>query len=208
MLNPLKPEGCWEFHMKNREERLACKVFCALAVIEPGLNWPEKELRWKRDMDPTPGWDLPATVMTEDSFYPHGIIFLKYYSGECQGRHNCRPKINSRKAMLNLVLSEEKDIFDFEDSEEREHRYHDLNSVVHTDGLEGIRSDETLWRTFLATPNIIIPNDASFKEASSRPQTGASALVQQLTTSGEGEFDPLAAAAPVTSTLDISRSAT
>ena len=34
MLNPLKPEGCWEFHVDHRDERLACKIFCTLAVIE------------------------------------------------------------------------------------------------------------------------------------------------------------------------------
>jgi hypothetical protein len=105
ILNPLKPDGCWEFRMDLREERLAAKIFCGLAVIEPGYNWPDKEFRWKREMDETPGWELKETVMTDADFYTHGVMFFQYFSGENKGLQGCRPDVGTRKVSMHCMFS-------------------------------------------------------------------------------------------------------
>jgi hypothetical protein len=60
------------------------------------------------------------------------------------------------------------------------------------EGLKGMIKDETLWRKYFATPNIIIPSVESFvQSSSSRPGTqGTPALAAAAALMSEGEsFD-------------------
>jgi len=57
--------------------------------------------------------------MTDEGFYPHGIMHMVYYSGECKGLKGCRAEVNSRKALMHFVLADERDLIDFEDSKAR-----------------------------------------------------------------------------------------
>jgi len=91
IFNPMKLEGAWEFEVRRREvldltvwryhqplvlikiipikESVAAKIICGLATIEPGINWSEKQFRWKRDMDATPG-TLNNIEAANDVLYP------------------------------------------------------------------------------------------------------------------------------------------
>ena len=76
LFNPCKPEGSYELDFSRREvvhyevnifffvclthlvflqERIVAKMLCALATLEPGDNWLEKEFKWSRSMEPMPG---------------------------------------------------------------------------------------------------------------------------------------------------------
>ena len=140
-------------NLGRKDERIAFKMFCGLAVIEPGANWPDKKFEWKRGTPhdgihsrspcqpplkmytcrllladqkihvlslslPPPslslGFELTQGWMSEEGMMNHGIIYLRYYSGETKRLMGCRPNIASRKGLLHLVLTEEKDLIDFE----------------------------------------------------------------------------------------------
>jgi hypothetical protein len=85
VFNPLKPDGAWELDLSRVEERIMAKMFCQLAVVEPGDNWSAGQFRWDRDMEPMPGWELTQGWMTDSGMPAKGIINLCYYSGAKEG---------------------------------------------------------------------------------------------------------------------------
>lgn len=131
--NPCKPEGAWELDMSRREERVLAKTLCVLATNEPGDNWVFQTFRWMRSMESMPGWELvrayppplnyvtaPLTLtprqhhvlcnwlqtqpwLTEEGMPMRGLVNITYYSGEGVHKKGCRPYVNFRKALLNLV---------------------------------------------------------------------------------------------------------
>lgn len=125
--NPCKPEGAWELDMARREERVVAKTLCVLATNEPGDNWVYETFRWMRSMESMPGWELvripvdsiifistpPCNLsfyalqtqpwLTEEGMPMRGLVNITYYSGEGVRKKGCRPYVNFRKALLNLV---------------------------------------------------------------------------------------------------------
>ena len=158
MLNvfcPLKPEGCIEINIGRREERIIFKLFAALADIEPGINWPDKIFQWKREWEPTGGWELTTGWMTDEGVSDHGICFLRYYSGECKNLQGCRPNIKSRKGLLLATLHQERDFIDFEDEKQRSMSY-GPHAIAPTEGMQGCIQDRQLWLDLIA-PDVYIP---------------------------------------------------
>ena len=41
--------------------------------------------------------------LTDEGMPKKGILTLTYYSGECANKAGCRPNVNVRKSMYNLV---------------------------------------------------------------------------------------------------------
>jgi len=108
--NPMKPEGGYELSMSNYEERLVAKTLVALAVVEPGDNILSPKFRWDRSMDPHPGWTVSQGWLTDDGMAKKGVLSFTYYSGEGKGLRGCESVVAMRKALLNLVSVDEKDI--------------------------------------------------------------------------------------------------
>lgn len=109
IFNPCKPEGFWCLDFCRYEERLVAKMLIALAVIEPGDNWQNKDFRWSLDMDPVPGWELTTGYTKDDTCTTKGHLQLKYYSGQGKMKDGCAPHVTFRRACLgSLVLCSEK----------------------------------------------------------------------------------------------------
>jgi hypothetical protein len=110
LYNPCKPCGSWELDMSRREERIIAKTLCCLATHEPGDNWIYNTFRWMRSMESMPGWELTQPWLTEEGMPMRGLLNVTYYSGEGKNKKGCRPYVNFRKSLLNLVLIKEEEI--------------------------------------------------------------------------------------------------
>lgn len=116
IFNPMKPEVTLELDMDRREERLLAKIIVYLSVVEPGINLTFKQFQWKREMDYIPGWELTDSWMSEEGMPIHGKLVFTYYSGEGKGKFGCLPDVFVRKALCAMVLVDENDVIDEEDS--------------------------------------------------------------------------------------------
>jgi hypothetical protein len=112
LFNPMKPEVTIELNMDRYEERMVAKIIVYLSVEEPGINLTYKRFQWKRDLDPTPGWDVTEPWMTESGMYTHGYFGFTYYSGEGRNKFGCIPDIPLRKALTPITLVNENEIID------------------------------------------------------------------------------------------------
>jgi len=112
LFNPMKPEVTLELNLERYEERLTAKMIVYLSVDEPGINLTYKRFQWKRELDPTPGWDVTEPWMTEAGIYTHGYFGFTYYSGEGKNKCGCIPNIQLRKALTVLTLINENEIID------------------------------------------------------------------------------------------------
>ena len=152
---PMKPEGSIEMNIGRREERIVFKIYAALADVEPGVNWPDKIFQWKREWEPTGGWELTVGWMTDEGCANHGICFVRYYSGECKGLQGCKPSIRSRKGFLLATIHDEKDFIDFEDEKIRSMSY-GPKAIAPTEGMKGCIQDRQIWLDLIA-PDVFIP---------------------------------------------------
>jgi len=108
MFNPLKCEGYILLNLgRNMEDRQFAKVFVALSLIEPGINWKHASFRWSMDEPSMPGWEL-TQVWTVDSTMPvKGIVAFEYFSGNHNREDECKPDIRFRRALCMLTSSKE-----------------------------------------------------------------------------------------------------
>ena len=51
----------------------------------------EREFKWKRDVDPMPGWELTQGWMSDEGFPDKGVLQLTYFSGNGSGEKECAP---------------------------------------------------------------------------------------------------------------------
>lgn len=135
--NPLKPDGAWEFELSRYEERVVAKTLCALAVQEPGDNWPEKSFRWTRESDAMPGFELTQTWMVDEGLPSRGILQVTYASTPQLGID-----LDFRKSLLQLVRAKESDI-GIED-----HR--NFEDPTKLRGYIRLRSNMSIWTSFLS----------------------------------------------------------
>ena len=112
IFNPCKPDGAYELDLAQREQRMVAKIFCQLAVIEPGENWTFAEYRHNnRDDDAMPGWDLSERWLTIDGFPSKGILRMCYFSGAKANKKGCKPAVIIRRSFLSTVLIDEREVF-------------------------------------------------------------------------------------------------
>ena len=107
IFNPTKPEGMYCLDFCRYEERLCAKMMIGLALVEPGDNWKDSCFRWGWDVDEVPGWELTTGYTQDESCTVKGVVQVRYYSGEGQGKSGCVAHGRFRKAMLALVLANE-----------------------------------------------------------------------------------------------------
>jgi hypothetical protein len=112
VFNPLKPEQSMELSLERRDERVVSKMIVSLISNEPGINLVYKRFQWKRDMDPTPGWDVTETWLTDDGLATHGKFAFTFYSGEGGNKSGYAPNILLRRALLQVVLIDENEVVD------------------------------------------------------------------------------------------------
>jgi Ca2+-binding EF-hand superfamily protein len=110
IFNPIKPEVTYELCLSRPEERLIAKMIIYLSVIEPGINITYKRFQWKRELDPTPGWEVTDAWFTESGLADHGYFAFTYYSGEGKNKMGCIPDIPLRKALTQMVLLNENEV--------------------------------------------------------------------------------------------------
>ena len=72
IFNPCKPEGTLEMNLVRYEERLVAKMLIYLSLLEPGNNMPQPFFKWKRELDPTPGFEVTAPWATEEGLPSKG----------------------------------------------------------------------------------------------------------------------------------------
>lgn len=110
--NPMKPETTLELCLDRRDERVVAKMIVYLSADEPGINLTYKRFQWKRELDPTPGWDVTEAWMTDEGLYTHGYFCSTYYSGEGRNKFGCVPNMTLRRALLQMVLIDENEVVD------------------------------------------------------------------------------------------------
>ena len=142
IFNPLKPEGSWQLDLGEWEQRMMAKMFCQLAVVEPGTNWLEQIFTWKRDQDPMPGWELTQGWMTDAGMPERGIVTLTYFSGNGKGEKECNPYVKFRKSLLQSVLIDESELLP-------EWRAHVNSRVTSEEGLNNLLQNQSYWTEFL-----------------------------------------------------------
>ena len=112
IFNPMKPETSYEVNLGRKEDRVFAKIIVLLSADEPGINLTYKQFQWKRELDPTPGWDVSEAWLTEEGMADHGYFGFTYYSGEGLRKYGCIPNIKLRKALCTLCLLDENEIID------------------------------------------------------------------------------------------------
>jgi hypothetical protein len=110
VFNPMKPEMSLELRIDRREERLVAKMIVVLSKMEPGVNITFQQFRWKRELDPIPGWEGKDLWMTAAGMSVHGYFAFTYYSGEGRNKNGCCPDLFLRKALTAFVLIDENEI--------------------------------------------------------------------------------------------------
>lgn len=108
--NPAKPDGALELNLSRNEERRVAKIIITLADIEPGINIPIKSFQWDRETEGMGGFEITEPWLTEEGLPKKGYLRLVYYSGDNVGKSGCKPDYNTRMALLNMVLIDEKKI--------------------------------------------------------------------------------------------------
>jgi hypothetical protein len=111
LFNPLKPEMTFELCLDRLEERIVAKIIIYLSVLEPGINIVYKRFQWKRELDPTPGWEVTDAMFTETGLYTHGYFAFTYYSGEGKFKMGCIPDVFARRALCQMVLINENEVY-------------------------------------------------------------------------------------------------
>ena len=100
LFNPLKPEGHYTIDIGHHiEDRQFVKVFIALSLMEPGLNWKNQSMKWSLEEDVIPGWELTTGWTKESEMPTKGIISFCYYSGGGDGLEGCKPNADFRRAL-------------------------------------------------------------------------------------------------------------
>jgi hypothetical protein len=140
IFNPMKPENTLELSMDRYEERVVAKMIVYLSVDEPGINLTFKQFQWKRELDPTPGWDVTESWLSEQGLTTHGKFCFTYYSGEGKNKFGCIPNLKLRRALLQLVLIDENEIIDENDVPPEEYMN---TAIVHFD------ENRAMWHDYL-----------------------------------------------------------
>ena len=145
LFNPLRPEGSLQLNLTRRDERVVCKMLCALAVSEPGDNWIAKKFRWVRDQDCVPGWELTQPWLTEEGLPMRGVLDVTYFSGEGKGKRGCKPNIPYRKSLTYLCLIDEGELVSSSSSMV-------LTEMKRTtmEGYITLKANQMFWSTYLA----------------------------------------------------------
>lgn len=90
------------------------------------------------ELDPTPGWDVTESWMTDDGLYTHGYFGFTYYSGEGRNKFGCIPNMVLRRALLQLALIDENEVLDEDEDVPDEYmntgasHYEDNSDIWHT----------------------------------------------------------------------------
>jgi len=140
--NPMKPDGAWEFNLCNWDERQIAKTHAQLSVVEPGVNWLEQEFKWKRDVDPMPGWELTQGWMSDEGFPDKGVLQLTYFSGNGSGEKECAPAVKFRKSLLQGVLIDEEEMWPY-------FKEHVDSGVAKDAGFKHMMSNLVTWTNML-----------------------------------------------------------
>ena len=107
IFNPCKPEGTVELNLARYEERQIAKMLIYLSIVEPGNNMPQPFFKWKRDLDPTPGFEITAPWATEDGLPVKGNLGITFYSGEGRGLEGCKAHPIARRGLMQLCAVDE-----------------------------------------------------------------------------------------------------
>jgi len=145
--NPLRPEGSLQLTLTRHDERVVCKMLCALAVSEPGDNWIQKRYRWNRDQDCVPGWELTQPWLTEDGLPTKGVLDVTYFSGEGKGRRGCRPNVPYRKSLSYLCLIDEREMIQPNSSPTT--MLTDVKRAA-MEGYTSMKANQLFWSQYLA----------------------------------------------------------
>lgn len=92
------------------------------------------------ELDPTPGWDVTESWMTDDGLYTHGYFCFTYYSGEGRNKFGCIPNMVLRRALLQLVLIDENEVIDEDD---------DVPDEYMNTGTIHYEENRDIWHTLL-----------------------------------------------------------
>jgi hypothetical protein len=116
LFNPMKPEGFWELTFSRYEERQVLKILIGLSTVEPGDNWPYKSFKWNKEPGTVevPAWELTIGYTIDKTCTTKGYLLVEYYSGEGLKLNGCKPSIAYRKALMQLCLIDELDMYDYE----------------------------------------------------------------------------------------------
>jgi hypothetical protein len=107
LFNPAKPEGTLEFDLSRREESQVARMLIYMSVVEPGNNMPSPRFQWKRDSDPTPGFEITAPWATLEGLPKKGNLGITFYSGGGEESDGCKANAVVRRALMQLVLVDE-----------------------------------------------------------------------------------------------------
>ncbi len=107
LFNPAKPEGTIELNFARREEAIVARILIYLSLVEPGNNLPQPKFQWKRDMDPTPGFEVTAPWATIAGLPQKGNFGVTFYSGEGEEKEGCKANKIARRALMQFVLCDE-----------------------------------------------------------------------------------------------------
>mmetsp|Transcript_29157 Transcript_29157/g.40054 ORF Transcript_29157/g.40054 Transcript_29157/m.40054 type:complete len:253 (+) Transcript_29157:68-826(+) len=140
VFNPMKPETSLELSLDRRDERVVAKMIVYLSADEPGINLTYKRFQWKRELDPTPGWDVTESWMTDEGLATHGKFCFTYYSGEGRNKFGCIPNMELRRALLQLVLIDENEVVEEDESMPDEY----INT-----GITHYEQNRDMWLTLL-----------------------------------------------------------
>lgn len=101
--NPLKPDGYIEVDIGRREERQVARMLVHLQKVE-GNSFFNPTFQWTRKENSTPGWTLPETWMSEETFPHRGILCVERRPGEGKGIHGSTPQVELRIALTQTVV--------------------------------------------------------------------------------------------------------
>lgn len=109
--NPMKPEGHYFINLRHYEDRQFFKMIICLTDVEPGVNFKYSSLKKHMDGDQVPGWELPASwLKSEKSIPTEGVVGFTYYCGEGKFLYGCVPVMPFRRALLQMVLIDERNV--------------------------------------------------------------------------------------------------
>eukprot|EP01035_Chromulina_nebulosa_P017612 gene17612-23187_t len=116
------------------------KILSILAVVEPGDNFVDKSFRWSYESDYLPGFELVQSWLTDEGLPNRGIVNLTYFSGNGNGDKGCKPDINFRRSLFNLVLIKEIDILP--EAQRNDINFNEIDTTKLPDQ----------WKNFLISP--------------------------------------------------------
>jgi hypothetical protein len=171
IFNPMKPDGAIELELSRREEKVVAKMIVYLSAVEPGENLSYQTFQWKRTMDLTPGWQVTQGWLTEKDMPIHGIVCLSYYSGDNVGNLGCVAIPLVRKALTQLVLIDENEVYDESDPcmVDRDGQY--IAQVFVNSALKHYqvsKNNAAVWSEYLA----VLPSKSWLSQAIDATTTG------------------------------------